>query len=45
LREEFKWFKKDTSSVKKEKPKDDGKFIIKWEEDEKEEGKKEEDDF
>lgn len=45
LREEFGWFKKDTSIVKKDKPKDDGKFIIKWDEDEKDDKKKEDDDF
>lgn len=45
LRDEFKWFKKDTTLNKKDKPKDDGKFIIKWEEDKKEKDKKEEDDF
>lgn len=33
LRDEFGWFKKDTALHKKAKPKDDGKFIIKWEED------------
>ncbi|MBI4931662.1 MAG: hypothetical protein HY841_12910 [Bacteroidetes bacterium] len=45
LREEFGLFKKDTTLNKKDKPKDDGKFIIKWDEDEKEKDKKEDDDF
>ena len=45
LREEFNWFRKDTTLNKKDKPKDDGKFIIKWDEDEKEKDKKEDDDF
>ncbi|MEK6616470.1 MAG: AsmA-like C-terminal region-containing protein, partial [Bacteroidota bacterium] len=45
LKDEFKWFKKDTALNKKVQPKDDGKFIIKWEEDEKEKDKKEDDDF
>lgn len=45
LRDEFKWFKKDTTLNKKEKPKEDGKFIIKWDEEEKEKDKKEDDDF
>ena len=45
LRDEFGLFKKDTTLNNKNKPKDDGKFIIKWDEDEKEKGKKEDDDF
>ncbi|TAL57684.1 MAG: hypothetical protein EPN85_13480 [Bacteroidetes bacterium] len=45
LREEFGWFKKDTVLSKKGKPKDDGKFIIKWEENEKDKGKEEDVDF
>lgn len=52
LKDEFGWFKKDTSLSKKDKPKDDGKFIIKWEEDlpagkagEKDKSKKEDEDF
>lgn len=52
LRDEFGWFKKDSVLKKKEKPKDDGKFIIKWEDDlpagkegGKESGKQEDDDF
>ena len=46
LREEFGLFKKDTVVNKKEKPKEEGKFIIKWEDEEKKsKDKKEEDDF
>jgi hypothetical protein len=45
LNDEFGWFKKDTTLNKKTKPKDDGKFIIKWDEDEKGKTKKEDDDF
>jgi uncharacterized protein involved in outer membrane biogenesis len=45
LKDEFGMFKKDTTLNKKNKPKDDGKFIIKWDEDEKDKGKKEDDDF
>jgi len=46
LKDEFGWFRKDTAvSKKKEKPRDDGKFIIKWDDDEKNSGKKEDDDF
>jgi len=46
LREEFGLFKKDTALNKKDKPKEDGKFIIKWDEDEKKsKDKKEDDDF
>ncbi|HEY4799792.1 MAG TPA: AsmA-like C-terminal region-containing protein, partial [Bacteroidia bacterium] len=45
LRDEFKWFKKDTALNKKEKPKQDGKFIIKWDEEEKDKSKKEDDDY
>jgi VCBS repeat-containing protein len=45
LREEFGWFKKDTTLYKKDKPKEDGKFIIKWDEEEKEKKKDEDDDF
>jgi hypothetical protein len=45
LKDEFGWFKRDTTLVKKDKPKDDGKFIIKWDDDEKDKGKKEDDDF
>ena len=44
LIDEFGWFKNDTSVSKKDKPKDDGKFIIKWDDDQEDE-KKEEDDF
>ncbi|MBI3500998.1 MAG: AsmA family protein [Bacteroidetes bacterium] len=43
LHEEFGWFKKD-STLKKDKPKDDGKFIIKWDEEEKKKEKKNEDE-
>jgi len=35
FKEEFKWHKRDTSLTKRNKPKEDDKFIIKWEEDEK----------
>ena len=46
LKEEFGLFKKDTSLKKKDKPKEDGKFIINWDEDEKKDkDKKEDDDF
>ena len=45
LNEEFGWFKKDSALSKPGKPKDDGKFIIKWDEDEKEKDKKDDDDF
>ena len=45
LKDEFGWFKKDSTLNKKDKPKDDGKFIIKWDEEGKEKGKKEDDDF
>ncbi len=46
LKEEFGWFKKDTTLKKDVKPKDSGKFIIKWdEEDKKEKRKKEDEDF
>ena len=45
LREEFGLFKKDTTINKKDKPKEDGKFIIKWDEDEKEKSKEKDDDF
>jgi len=45
LREEFGWFKKDTTAKKKEKPKDDDKFIIKWEEEDNDKTKKEDEDF
>ena len=46
LREEFGWLKKDTTSTnKKQKPKEkDDKFIIKWDEDAKDE-KPDKDDF
>jgi uncharacterized protein involved in outer membrane biogenesis len=43
LKEEFGWFKKDTVLKKKNKSKDDGKFIIKWDEDKKDSGKKDDD--
>jgi VCBS repeat-containing protein len=46
LKEEFGLFKKDTALNRKDKPKEDGKFIIKWDEDEKKgKDKKEDDDF
>ena len=52
LKDEFGLFKKDSTLNKKDKKKDDGKFIIKWDEDlpagkagEKAKTKKEEDDF
>lgn len=45
LGEEFKWFKKDTMRSKKEKRKEDDKFIIKWEEEEEGKSKQENDDF
>ena len=45
LKDEFGWLKKDTSIRKKQKPKDDEKFIIKWDEDENDKAKKEDDDF
>lgn len=46
LKEEFGWFRKDTLRNKKENPKDGGKFIIKWDEDEKKDkGQQEADDF
>lgn len=46
LKEEFGLFKKDTALNKKDKPKEDNKFIIKWDEDEKKgKDKKEDEDF
>jgi hypothetical protein len=45
LKDEFGWFKKDTVLKKKNTFKDDGKFILKWDEDEKDTGKKEDGDF
>lgn len=45
LKEEFGWFRKDTLLKKKDKPRENGKFIIKWEDEEKEKDKKEDDDF
>ncbi len=39
LKEEFGWFKKDSTKTKKDKPKDDG-FIIEWEEEETDDNKK-----
>jgi hypothetical protein len=46
LKEEFGLFKKDTAVCKKGKPKEDGKFIIKWDEDDKKcKDKKEDDDY
>lgn len=45
LKDEFGWFKKDTVLNKKVKEKkEDGKFIIKWDEDEKEDSKSKDDD-
>ena len=52
LKDEFGWFKKDSTLNKKDKKKEDGKLIIKWDEDlpagkagEKDKKKKEDDDF
>lgn len=52
LRDEFGWFKKDTTLTDKQDPnkkvdpkKDDNKFILKWDDDEKKGTKKEEEDF
>ncbi len=48
LREEFGWFKKDTTGTQGKKPgnkEDGGKFIIKWDEEEKEKKKDDDDDF
>lgn len=45
LHEEFRLFKKDTAINKKKLPKDEGKFIIKWEDEEKTKTKNEDEDF
>lgn len=45
LREEFGWFKKDTTLNKKIQPKEEEKFIIKWDEEEEKKKQEEDDDF